>query len=47
MFGAAIFDLDGTLIDSLVDIANAANEVLMEQGRDAVPIERYLSLIHI
>jgi phosphoglycolate phosphatase len=45
MFGAVIFDLDGTLIDSLVDIANAANEVLMEQGRDAVPIERYRALV--
>ncbi len=45
MFGAAIFDLDGTLIDSLVDIANAANEVLIEHGRDAVPIERYRTLV--
>lgn len=45
MFGAVIFDLDGTLIDSLVDIANAANEALMEHGRDAVPIERYRTLV--
>ena len=45
MFGAVIFDLDGTHIDSLVDIANAANEVLIEHGRVAVPVERYRTLV--
>jgi len=45
MFGAVIFDLDGTLIDSLTDIANAANEVLLEHGREVVPIERYRTLV--
>ncbi len=29
---AAIFDLDGTLIDSLPDIADAANRVLVQRG---------------
>lgn len=45
MFGAVIFDLDGTLIDSLVDIANAANEVLVEHGRLPLPIDNYRTLV--
>jgi phosphoglycolate phosphatase len=45
MFGAVIFDLDGTLIDSLEDIAHAANEVLVEFGRHVVPVERYRTLV--
>lgn len=34
-----IFDLDGTLIDSLDDIAEALNTALRERGRDAAPRE--------
>ncbi|MFM8250540.1 MAG: HAD family hydrolase [Planctomycetota bacterium] len=40
-FRAAIFDLDGTLVDSLADIANAANEVLEKQGFPTHPIADY------
>jgi len=45
MFEGVIFDLDGTLLDSLEDIANAANEVLRELGKDALPIDRYRVLV--
>ena len=31
-YGAAVFDLDGTLIDSLEDLADSANEVLTSFG---------------
>ncbi len=36
---AAIFDLDGTLVDSLLDIADALNETLVEHGRDPASLE--------
>jgi phosphoglycolate phosphatase len=36
-----IFDLDGTLIDSLADIATAANSVLEQFGFSAHPVEDY------
>ena len=36
-----IFDLDGTLIDSLADIATAANTVLEKFGFEAHPVEDY------
>ena len=45
MFDAVIFDLDGTLIDSLEDIANAANEVLVEHHRRPLPVDRYRTLV--
>jgi phosphoglycolate phosphatase len=32
-----LFDLDGTLVDSLPDLTNALNEVLCERGRDPLP----------
>jgi phosphoglycolate phosphatase len=34
---AVVFDLDGTLIDSLPGIAHAANTLLTEEGRPALP----------
>ncbi|MCM2560879.1 phosphoglycolate phosphatase [Lutimaribacter sp. EGI FJ00015] len=34
---AVVFDLDGTLIDSLPGIANAANTLLQEEGRPTLP----------
>ena len=40
-FDGAIFDLDGTLIDSLEDIANAANETLRQLGKPTCTIESF------
>jgi phosphoglycolate phosphatase len=38
---AVLFDLDGTLVDSLADIAGAANLVLAELGHATHPVESY------
>ncbi len=38
---AVMFDLDGTLADTLDDIANAANFALARLGRPAIPTPRY------
>ena len=40
-FNAVIFDLDGTLIDSLDDIADCANAVLAEGGFAPHPVDAY------
>ncbi len=40
-FCGVIFDLDGTLIDSLQDIAEAANATLIEQGLQPHPLSAY------
>ena len=46
---ALVLDLDGTLIDSAADLADAANALLSEFGRPQLSVEaiRGLSLIHI
>ena len=44
-FRAAIFDLDGTLLDTLDDIANAANRVLAARGLPTHPKPSYRALI--
>ena len=41
LFGAVIFDLDGTLINSLDDLADCANSVLEEKGFAAHPADAY------
>ena len=33
-----LFDLDGTLVDSAVDLLNALNRVVVDAGRDALPL---------
>lgn len=37
----AIFDLDGTLLDSLGDLANSCNQALEEAGLPTHPVESY------
>lgn len=42
---AIIFDLDGTLVDSLQDIAGSTNVVLESHGRRPVPVARIRSYL--
>ncbi len=42
---AVIFDLDGTLINSLEDLAESSNEVLTKYGFEGHPIESYKKFI--
>lgn len=44
-FNAVIFDLDGTLLDTLADISGSANEVLKERGHPTHSIEAYRHFI--
>jgi phosphoglycolate phosphatase len=45
LFRAVIFDLDGTLLDTLEDIGDSANKVLVDRGFPAHPIPRYREFI--
>lgn len=40
-----IFDLDGTLIDSIADITDCANSVLTNHGFPALPVDRFRELV--
>src|SRR5580658_872508 len=40
-----IFDLDGTLIDSGLDLAHSVNAALAESGRNALPHETIFSYV--
>ena len=40
-FQAAIFDLDGTLLDTLDDLAHSMNRVLESRGLPVHPVDRY------
>lgn len=42
---ACFFDLDGTLVDSLADLAHSVNHCLEEAGHSPLPIERYQILV--
>ncbi|MCF8363927.1 MAG: HAD-IA family hydrolase [Prolixibacteraceae bacterium] len=43
--GGVIFDLDGTLLDSISDIAMATNKVLKDNGLPEHPKEKYVEFI--
>ena len=40
-YSAVIFDLDGTLVDSLADIADSMNRVLSDEGLPTHELDRY------
>lgn len=40
-YNAVLFDLDGTLADTLQDIANAANHALEQLGQTRIEVERF------
>lgn len=42
---AVFFDLDGTLLDTLEDLADAGNEVLQRQGYPPHAVEKYNSFV--
>ena len=44
-FDTIIFDLDGTLIDSAPDLANALNQVLTESGRPALSVPEVAKMV--
>ncbi len=44
-YRAVIFDLDGTLLDTLEDIGDAANRVLADRGFPTHPIPRYREFV--
>ena len=42
---AFVFDLDGTLVDSRIDIATACNHALVASGREPLPIDRVATFV--
>lgn len=44
-FTGVIFDLDGTLLDSLEDIANATNHTIAKLGGATHPVEAYKTMV--
>jgi phosphoglycolate phosphatase len=45
LIAAALIDLDGTLLDTVPDIAQAVNGMLAELGRSALSLERIASFV--
>jgi phosphoglycolate phosphatase len=43
--GAVVFDLDGTLVDSLADIAQAVNSTLVAHGREPHPLKSFKVMV--
>ena len=43
--GLIVFDLDGTLIDSRIDLANSANEMLATYGASALAIDEVAAMV--
>lgn len=44
-YEAVVFDLDGTLADSLADLASATNHALTQLGHSPIELVRYRSLV--
>ena len=44
-FNAVLFDLDGTLLDTLEDLADSMNAVLASRGRPVHPVASYRSFV--
>jgi len=44
-FKAVLFDLDGTLLDTLRDVADATNQALLQMGFPTHPTEEYKMLV--
>jgi phosphoglycolate phosphatase len=44
-YKAILFDLDGTLLDTLEDIADSMNAVLVQSGFPAHPVDSYRTLV--
>jgi phosphoglycolate phosphatase len=44
-FRAVLFDLDGTLLDTLEDIATSMNAALEKSGFPVHPVERYKKFV--
>jgi phosphoglycolate phosphatase len=44
-FGAVIFDMDGTLLDTIDDIADSMNEALSRMGFAGHPVNAYLAFV--
>ena len=44
-YKAVFFDMDGTIVDSMPDIAHAANRVLIDHGRPVHDLEEYRSRV--
>ena len=42
---AVLFDLDGTLVDTLGDLADATNEALRRRGFPEYPEEQYRQMV--
>jgi len=45
IFQATVFDLDGTLLDTLADIAHSANRVLESHGYPVQPVDDYRQFV--
>ena len=43
--GLVVFDLDGTLIDSRLDLAESTNEMLESYGAPALPVDRVAMMV--
>jgi len=44
-YDAALFDLDGTLLDTLADLSSAGNHALTRVGRPTYPLNAYRTLV--